>query len=133
MGWASNALFTVTDLFTTSEAENKRNKYKKVIKDLNKQLKKIAENLTEVTDTILGIHTSMMGNGDQSLGKMINDFEEKRDNNKSDLNKLVSYYREMEDNVRDKLRIAEAEYARWSAIADKEDAAKKEYEEAQNE
>jgi len=131
MGFGSNFLFNAKDLFTTSEAENKRNKYKKVIKDLNKQLKKIEEKLPEVNDTILSIHTKLMGNGDQSSGQMINDFEEKRDENKSKLNKLVSYYREMEDSVRDKLRVAQSEYARWSAIADKEDAEKKEYEEAQ--
>ena len=130
MGWASDTLFSVEDLFTTSMAENNRNKYRKVIDDLNKELNKIVEKLPRVSKTVVDIHTNMMGNGDASLGKMIINFETKRDDNKRALNKLVSDYESVEREVRKKLKVAEEEYERWSAIAASEDAAKREYQEA---
>ena len=131
MGWGSDTLFNINDFFTTSAAEGNWKKYRSVVNDLERELEKIAERLTQVADSIREIHTSMRKDGDPSLGKMITDFELKREENKIKLDKLVSDYRALESQVRSKLEIAKVERDRWRAIADAENAAKKEYEEAQ--
>lgn len=131
MGWGSDAIFNVNDFFTTSAAEGNWKKYCKVIDDLERELEKIATKLTEVADNIIDIHTSMRKDGDPSLGKMITDFESKREENKTKLDNLVSEYKALESDVKSKLEVAKVERDRWRAIADAENAAKKEYEEAQ--
>lgn len=127
MSWESDALYVIKDMVTTSLAEKNCKKYSSAISRLENQLDTIRHHFTQAADQILDIFTPLPGSGDPSTGKMIFDFESRRETVKSDMNSLVFYYSEMENSVNEKLEIAREELQRWTDIAVREDEEKKEY------
>jgi len=76
--WLDRAWYDVKDVFSRSEAEEARDNYKKLIEDIKYAIGKIDEWMGLFDYPMKGIHRGWVGLNDDSFGRIIEVFEDKR-------------------------------------------------------
>lgn len=119
--------YTIEDIFgKKTYAESQRDKYKKVIDGLEKQLGKTG-NLPDVMEQLAADYNTMEINPDSAKGKLSTTFVTKESENRKAVEKLGADFQGIITEVKSKLEFARGEYEYWCAEAKREDAEMKVY------
>ena len=99
----------IEDIFgKKTYAESQRDKYKKVVRNLEKELKK-TDNLSDVMDQLATDFNTMEMNPDSAQGKLSDTFVTKESENREAVEKLGADFKEIIAEVKLKLEFARKE------------------------
>lgn len=113
--------YMIEDIFgKKTYAESQRDKYKKVISGLEKQLGK-TENLGDVMEQLATDYNTMEVNPDSAKGKLSTTFVTKESENRKAVEQLGTDFNGVIAEVQSKLEFARGEYSYWCDEAKRED------------
>jgi hypothetical protein len=113
--------YIIEDIFgKKTYAESQRDKYKKVVRNLEKELKK-TDNLSDVMAQLATDYNTMEMNPDSAQGKLSDTFVTKESENREAVEKLGADFKEIIAEVKSKLEFARDEYNYWCDEAKRED------------
>ena len=119
--------YIIEDIFgKKTYAESQRDKYKKVVRNLEKELKK-TDNLSDVMAQLATDYNTMEMNPDSAQGKLSDTFVTKESENREAVEKLGADFKEIIAEVKSKLEFARDEYNYWCDEAKREDEEMKIY------
>lgn len=123
--------YIIEDIFgKKTYAESQRDKYKKVVRNLEKELKK-TDNLSDVMAQLATDYNIMEMNSDSAQGKLSDTFVTKEsencEGNCEAVEKLGADFKEIIAEVKSKLEFARDEYNYWCDEAKREDEEMKIY------
>lgn len=107
-------------------AEAQRDKYKKVVKGLQKQLEK-TDSLEDVMEQLSYDYDYMEVNPDSAQGKLSTTFVTKETENRRAVEALGTDFKAAISEVNGKLKFAQSEYEYWCGEAEREDQEMKVY------
>ncbi len=120
-------IYIIEDIFgKKTYAESQRDKYKKVVRNLEKELKK-TDNLSDVMAQLATDYNTMEMNPDSAQGKLSDTFVTKESENREAVEKLGADFKEIIAEVKSKLEFARDEYNYWCDEAKREDEEMKIY------
>lgn len=122
------SIYGITDLFTTSYAEEKRNQFRKLIKDLDYAMYKYDSISEKAHDNIRIIHTRLLGIGDPSKGEMIFLYDDLVTKSFKNFNQLTLIMDTARSLLSSKMQEAQAQLAYYEARVAEEDRRRREYE-----
>ena len=112
--------YIIEDIFgKKTYAESQRDKYKKVVRNLEKELKK-TDNLSDVMAQLATDYNTMEMNPDSAQGKLSDTFVTKESENREAVEKLGADFKEIIAEVKSKLEFARDEYNYWCDEAKRE-------------
>ncbi len=119
--------YIIEDIFgKKTYAESQRDKYKKVVRNLEKELKK-TDNLSDVMAQLATDYNTMEMNPDSAQGKLSDTFVTKESENREAVEKMGADFKEIIAEVKSKLEFARDEYNYWCDEAKREDEEMKIY------
>lgn len=113
-------LYTAKDIFTKSYAEKQVKTYKKVIRNLNEQLKNI-ENYENAKECLKEDYETMASYSETAEGKLNETFEDKLEKNKEASEKIIKTIDDAIEQVKSQLQIASDKLSYWEQEAERED------------
>ena len=113
--------YIIEDIFgKKTYAESQGDKYKKVVRNLEKELKK-TDNLSDGMAQLATDFNTMEMNPDSAQGKLSDTFVTKESENREAVEKLGADFKEIIAEVKSKLEFARDEYNYWCDEAKRED------------
>lgn len=125
------SLYDIRDWFSTSYAESMRNKYKKVVNELENIIEDYDSNYVRMFECSTDIHTALNGYGDDSCGQMIATFESKHNENKNGFADLFAVMQDARDKLPSKLAAAQEKLAYYQRLVEEEDRRQQEYQQGE--
>ena len=121
------SIYSVFDLFTTSEAEGKRNMYQSVVNSLDSKIAAINENMTTASSNLQDLHTYFQVNGGLNKGYFNSRFLDKETEHRDSELSLMNTFEDARDQLYERRAEAESKRAYWQSVCEQEDRERKEY------
>lgn len=117
MGFWSNLWFDVCDFFTTSDVEEQRNQYKKLVNYLEKNIPQLRSAVSDMeTNSMSILFPAISGENDTSSGGVVDKYTEKYTLTKSGVDTMFSEMKSSLESMEAKLPVAQAELARYEEL-----------------
>jgi hypothetical protein len=119
--------YGLTDFFTTSPAEAQRNKYRKLVNNLDRKIRSIESTLEYTDPDLRGKNSTMANNPDSAEGKISTTFEDRLLSHTNRSNELLTYYSNKLTELKGRRDSMAAKRDYYQAKCDEEDARRVEF------
>lgn len=126
MSW-NDVWYDITDFFTTSYAEQQRNKYSSLVSRLQDTIRKIQGQMETAQESLDRIHRCYRSHGGINYGDFASEFNKKEQNHEQETRRLLQKFSSASSDFNHRLRQAEQNRDYWQRIVEKEDREKREY------
>lgn len=121
--------YDLDDLMNKSYAEKQRDFYKKIIKDIKKQLKD-TQDIDWARQDLNNDMNQMEINSDSAEGKLKTTFDSRQEIVKTEMNNLLDGLADSIDTINEKLKVLNDEYEYWNREVYREDMVMESYSES---